>query len=261
MSRVGFISYPNLIDGAALYGGSWAGTLGRVATRNTGEVAVSVGTSSVATTIVVDLGAVRSVGAIAMGPHNLSESAVWQIKASAVTAGAVDAFDTGEVPVWHIDAHPTGYAMHVLSADVSLRYLRIQISDELNPAGAIRIARLFAGPGLRVENGDHVRGYSHGLNDPSEILQMDSGSKAFGRRQVVRSQRLVLPLMSTNEADAMYDVMLQAGLVGEILWAPDAGDPARAQRYGFIGTFRELSPIEYPYPRHQGLALHLEEFI
>ena len=259
-SRVGFIAYPNLIDGATLYGGSWGGTLGRLGTRNTGEVARSVGTASVATVVVVDLGAVRSIGAIAIGPHNLSSAAQWRIKCSAMTAGGTDAHDSGVMPCWHIDPRPRGYAMHVLPQDIDARYLRIEISDELNPAGAIEIARIFVGRGLRVEHGDAVRGYSHGIADPSDVVLTESGSKAFGRRLPVRSQRLVLPLMSTHEGDAMYDLMLSAGLVGEVLWAPDASDAARAQRYGFIGTFRELSPIEYPYPRHHSLAIHLEEF-
>lgn len=261
MSRVGYIAFPNQVDAASLYGGSWGGTLSRLRTRNTGEIARSVGTSGVATVITVDLGSARSIGVVAIGPHNLSPSAQWRIKCSAVTAGATDGHDSGVLPCWYIDPRPRAYVMHVLPRDINARYLRIELADELNPDGLVEAARLFVGAGLRVEHGDGVRGYAHGISDPSDVLAMDSGSKAFGRRLPVRSQRLVLPLMSMQEGDVMYDLMLSAGLVGEVLWAPDASDPARSQRYGFLGTFRELSPIEYPYPRHQSLALHLEEFV
>lgn len=261
MSSV-YISYPNLIDSAAsIYGGSWGGTLARIGTRKFGEVARTVGTSSVASVIVVDLGAAKTIAVVALAAHNLSAAAQWRLKLGTSVPGGTDAHDSGEQPCWSITPGPGYCVLYSLPTAVTARYLRIEISDELNPAGAIEIGRAFVGgkfqPALDAQRG----GFAAQVDDKSEVVAMDNDAETFAVRRKVRSHSFTLQAATDEEGDSAHELMMSAGLTGEVFFCPFPSDPARAQRYGFIGRMRQLSPVEWPYKGYRSLAFSVKESI
>lgn len=261
MSSV-FISYPNLLDSASsIYGGSWGSTLTRIATRNMGERAQSVGTSTVATVIIVDLGAVKSIGVVALAAHNLSSAAQWRVKLSASVAGGTDAGDSGVLPCWYItpgDGYPVLFAP---SLPVSARYIRIEIDDQLNADGSIEIGRAFIGGRFQAATDTQRGGFQASIEDKSEVVAMENDAETFAVRRKVRSHAFVLPFITDDEGDEVHELMMNAGLTGEVFFCPFPTNPARAQRYGFIGRMRQLSPIEWPYFGYRSVAFSVKESI
>lgn len=254
------IAFPNLIDSASLGGGSWSPGLARLKTRATGDRARSTSLSTDATVIDVDLQAASSIVAVAIAGHNASASAQWSIRASTVDTGGGDALDTGAMSCWRLALrHRSLNVIHTLAEPITARYLRIAFSDTGNTDGALELGRLFIGGGWIPAHGPHHSGFTPRPIDLTEMVELESGARQYNVRGRRRAHDVSFSYMTRTDGDTAFDLQMAAGISGELLWSPFPGDQVQSQRYGFIGTFRELTPIEWPWPRINGAAVRVEQ--
>lgn len=254
------VAYPNLIDAATLSGGSWALPLTKLQTRATSDRARSTNTAEASTVINVDLGAVVNVVGLAIAGHNAGAAAEWAISGSTVASGSADAIDTGPMPCWRLATrHRSLNLIYTLAEPVPVRYLRLAFDDTANPDGYLELGRLFIGGGWMPAHGPGHAGFQPRPIDLSETVELEGGARQYNVRGRRRAHDVTFPYVLRADADEFFDLQLAAGLTGEILWSPFPGDQEQSQRYGFIGTFRELSAIEWPWPRINGTAVRVEQ--
>jgi len=102
-------------------------------------------------TINIDLGSAREVKALVLYDHNLTSAAT-------ITLIGVDPTILNESVTWAADK-----ILHYLAAATTKRYWQIQITDDTNPDGYIRIGELFMGSYMELSK-HYTEGYSKGFS-------------------------------------------------------------------------------------------------
>lgn len=279
-----FIGWPNRIDDATLSGGSWLSglPLTNLKDRAMSHVARSTNATTGSTIIDIDLGQDRSLRAVALINHNLSQSGSWRIKLG-TTAGASDIYSGAYQAAWFLSFDSSmlewesnnwwpgivddEYIRHPYIAPIilptwySARYIRIEINDTANPDGYIQIGRLFIGSGISPTYGP-AYGLQDGWDDLSQFDSTLSGSLIADLRRRRRWVNFSFECIdNTSEAPIFHEMLRRLGSFGEVLYLPNLANYQDCQRYGFVGRLRELSPIEYPYYRTRSIGLSVEELI
>lgn len=279
-----FLGWPNRIDEAALSGGAWlAGLpLANLKERALSKVCRSVNASTGSTVIDLDLGQARSLRALALQNHNLSQAGSWRVKLGS-SAGASDiysgsyqsawslSFDSGQLEWgsnnWWDGMVDDDYIRHPYIAPMllptwySARYVRIEISDAANPDGYIQMGRIFVGSGFVPALGARY-GLSEGWDDVSRLDYTLSGALVadIGRRRRWAKFELGY-IRQADEAPIVHEMLRRLGTAGEVLYLPNTSNWQDCQRYGFVGRLREMSAIEYPYVNARSIGLVIEELI
>ncbi len=151
--------------------------------------------------------------------------------------------------------------IHILTAIILARYWRIDIIDTLNPAGYVQIGRVFMGSTWIPANDAEV-GLTAGWETATQSQKALNGTKYYQRRTPYRVTRFTLNVMSPNESMSnAFEIDKKAGIDGEVLWVQDTNDTLMALQRRFLGTFRELNPIEYPYSNLTKKAYTIEETV
>lgn len=276
------LSYPNRVDAAVLTLGSWAGTLDNLLDRQISLCAVSTDVLLTSTRFQLDLQATYAIRCIALRNHNLSPAAKWRITIGS-TPGGSDIYDSGWLDCWrmtfdlgllpwgmaglwrHIDAQEfVGHdrdVNHVITGGwMDGRYVTIEIDDTTNPDGHVFIGRPFVGGGLQpVDNFNW--GMSEGWKDRTTVQQTPGGAKYFQNVAPARFADFSLDWLQAAEFERVYEMQRLLGVSGELYWIPDPSDADAMQRRGFLGTMRELTPIEWPYVGVRKKAFRLEELM
>lgn len=279
-----FLGWPNRIDEAALSGGAWLSglPLANLKERALSKVCRSVNASTGSTVIDLDLGQARSLRALALQNHNLSQAGSWRVKLGS-SAGASDiysgsyqsawslSFDSGQLEWggnnWWDGMVDDDYIRHPYIAPMllptwySARYVRIEISDAANPDGYIQMGRIFVGSGFVPAIGARY-GLSEGWDDVSRLDYTLSGALVadIGRRRRWAKFELGY-IRQADEAPIVHEMLRRLGTAGEVLYLPNTSNWQDCQRYGFVGRLREMSAIEYPYVNGRSIGLVIEELI
>lgn len=267
------LAYGNQIDNATLSGGSWVSTLplNNLKDRRLGKLARSSNDLLASTTFDIDLGSTRLLRVFALCGHNFSTSATRRFRFSAVSDFSTVVLDTGWVNVWP-EVYPfgsvswgspnfwsgrysaeeiAGYnasAVHIFSQSTNARYVRVEISDEDNPAGYVQMARVFVGDGWQPTR-NMVYGASVGWLDRTGVQEARSGAEYFDIQRMPRVARFDLPAMSESEAMSnAFDLQRAMGTAGEMFFVWDPDDTTHALRRQFLCRLRGVSPITNPGP-------------
>jgi hypothetical protein len=267
------LAYANQIDNATLSGGSWVSTLPltNLQDRRLGKLARSTDALEASTTFDIDLGSTRLLRVFALCGHNFSASATRRFRFSAVADFSSVVLDTGWVDVWP-EVYPfgtvgwgspnfwsgrysseeiAGYnasAVHIFSQSTNARYVRVEISDEDNPAGYVQLARVFVGDGWQPTR-NMTYGASIGWLDRTGVQEARSGAEYFDIQRMPRIARFDLPAMSESEAMAdAFDLQRAMGTAGEMFFIWDPDDSTHALRRQFLCRLRGVSPITNPGP-------------
>lgn len=276
-----FLGYPNRIDAATLSGGSWESLLplANIKARELEAVARSTDLDNASTRMQLDLGAVRSLRAVTLHNHNLSQTARWRVKIGS-TAGASDIYSGAYQAAWALnfdDPHtpwesgawwtePDGdYRRHPYMAPILLpqeyaaRYLTIEIDDPDNTDGYVQIGRVFVGTGLMPTL--YMSGSpSDEWEDLSTVAYADGGADFIYRRRRRRVSSFGLDNLSMDtDFHQFHEFLRRVGTVEEVLYLSSVTDYQRAQRTGMLGMLTELSPIEYPYSTARSVHLKIRE--
>lgn len=279
-----FLGWPNRIDEATISGGSWLSglPLANIKDRALSKVCRSTNATTGSTVIDIDLGQARSLRALALQNHNLSQSGSWRVKLG-TSAGASDVYSGSYQAAWFLSFDSSqlewggnnwwdgtvddDYIRHPYIAPMllptwySARHVRIEIDDTTNPDGYIQIGRVFVGGGFTPTLGA-AYGLSEGWDDLSRLDYTLSGALVadIGRRR--RWAKFELGhIGQSDEAPTVHEMLRRLGTAGEVLYLPNTSNWQDCQRYGFVGRLRELSPIEYPYYKARSIGLAIEELI
>lgn len=141
----------------------------------------------------------------------------------------------------------------------SARYAQVLIDDATNPDEEILLGSLFIGEGFQPEHNAEYGGFADGREDLS-VTQYSAGGQLYAEQRAQRRKvDFNFPVLTQAEADHLDEMRAAVGTVGSVLYVPDPADAAKTQRYGFVGRFRELSPIEYPFYNTRATPFRLEE--
>ena len=246
------LGVPNrFAEAATINGGSWlvAAPASNVATWPLAETAVSTNALTTSTIIKVrwDTGP-RTGQLLVLARHNLSAAALvrWT---RGTSDGAADVADSGWVSAWRLTPRAADGALYnvfvLQSQESTANYETIEIDDTTNAAGAISIGRGAVCPLFAPRHAiDHT--VRDGWSDLSTVAEAESGADWPTARRRRRGVQFALPLLTLDEGDAAHEIDQVEGTTAEVVWLPYMEDPARMQRYGFIGRMRELSSLEYP---------------
>ncbi len=286
MSSNCLIGFPNRIDTSSLSGGSYAASLPitNLQNRIIGKVARTSDALLTSSIINIDLVSDKTVKVISVANHNLSLSALYRIRGSDVSDFSTNLVDTGWVVVWpaiypsdtldwedstYFTGQPTeddltGYTTNlivVLDENTRARYWRIEFDDTTNSAGYIQYGRIFIGPVWEPLRGPEA-GLQMGWETATTLQTALSGTQYFQRRTPSRYVRFSLDTLTVDESLAKaFEMDRLAGIDLEVLWIQDSTDTTHALRRRWLGTLRNLSPIESPYSTYNKKAYEIKEQI
>jgi len=267
------IGYFNRVrSGVTITGGSWRAALpaSNVASPERAAVARSTTAATADTKLNIDLGAAYTLRVIAFDAHNLSNAGQWLVKLG-TSSGASDLY-LGTLTNWlqatSVESTITEHgaskgrdfmAALVLSADISARYLTIEVSDSGNAAGYVEIGYVFAGPALIPAINAEYGAWSDGHTDLSTSSRARSGALWTDPVARYKSAQVSLGALTTAEAAIVHEQQRVLGTVGRVLFVPDIADADVTQRFGFIGRMSQLSALDHPQYARRGNAFTLEQ--
>lgn len=281
------IGYSNRIDTSTLSNGSWlAGLpLGNIQSRILGKVARSTNALNASTKMDIDLGESKAIRIISVVNHNLSIDATYRIRGATDAGFTTVTYDSGTLDVygtvylpedleWEIepwlwegtysDEEISGYTtnlVHILPTVNFPRYWRIEFFDTTNVAGYVQVGRVFLGNAWEPANDAEV-GASIGWESTTTTTRALSGARYFQRKTPYRVTRFTLNVMSVDEAMARaFEIDKLMGIDGEVLYVFDSNDTLHALRRQYLGTLRQLSPIEFPHSNLLSKSYEIEELL
>lgn len=149
----------------------------------------------------------------------------------------------------------------VLPDSVLARFWRIELLDPTNPAGFVELGRVFIGPAWQP-SANMSRGASLAWETRTSVQETDGGAEFFNVKTPVRVARFSLDWMTESEGmGRAFDLLRSAGINREVLWIHDPTDTEHALRRQFLGRFRQLNPIEFPYATVNRSAFEIKEKI
>jgi hypothetical protein len=259
------LGHNNRIDGAVLSGGSWGATLDNLKNPDPDVRALSSNALNASTRFAMDLGAVYPLRVLALVNHNMLDGVTWRVRAAsaAIAPGdAGDLLDTGLMNARQMTfrtmSTPVDWGtqhMVFTAFNVNARYLTVEVFS----GASVGIGRVFVGSGFQP-----THNAEYGLKDSRTDLSFKTrgvaGKQYF--REISRRPREVafnLPFLSNAEGEYMHELQGTHGKTSEILYVPDPADLAHSQRFGFLGRFVDLDPLDTPLRAHRGLGIALEE--
>jgi len=139
------------------------------------------------------------------------------------------------------------------------RYGTVEIDDTANPDGYVELGQLFVAGGFQPEHNAEYQGFGDGRTDLSSSVKSVGGQKYSTARRRPRTVDFNFPILTQAEGDHLDEMMAEVGTTEDVLYVPDPADAAKSQRYGFLGTLRELTPLEYPFFDKRAMPLRLEQ--
>jgi hypothetical protein len=150
---------------------------------------------------------------------------------------------------------------HIVPTLAIYRNWRIDILDDTNPAGYIQLGRVFIGSAWQPTRDAEV-GLGLGWETNTISQRALSGTKYFQRRTPYRVTKFTLNVLDVDEAmSKAFEIDKRSGIDGEVLYIQDKNDTLHALRRRFLGTLRELSPIEFPYSNYGKKGYTIEEVL
>jgi hypothetical protein len=280
------IGFPNRIDSCTLTGGSWVSTLPRdnIKNRTLGRVARSTNLLTTSTQFTVDMVNTKLVRLFAVVNHNFSLEAKYRLRGSNDATFSTFTYDSAwqnvwpavypsESVEWESDSWWTGtYSLEdidgyvpnlvvVLPQIYQLRYWRLEIDDAANTAGYVQLGRVFLGEAWQPSKNASY-GLSLGMETRTDVQESLSGAEYFQYRKPCRVTRFSLDYLSEDEGMAnALEMDRRAGIDKEVFWIHDPDDTVHAIRRQFLGRFRQLSPVEFPYFQTNKKAYEIKELL
>lgn len=191
--------------------------------------------------VVADLGASYSIGIVAIGGTNLTSAATRRVRLSTAdaTGAAGDAHDSGTAAAG-ADPRYSGNMIHVLAANVSARYVRVDLTDATR--SFIDAGLFLAGPAFRPAR-NYQFGAAWGYQDAGGAEASPVG-KLFANRRG-RKRVATLRFAFATEAEAMVDHMELSRIAGtteNVLVVPDPDGTYKAAQ-SIIGLIDDVTEI------------------
>ncbi len=262
--------WQNQSDDKALSGGSWQAALplSNMQDKQLSKVARSSDATLPSSQFTIDLGGSGVFyQSIAVLSHNLSPDALIRVQCSDDAGFVSVEFDSGwqdaythSVPstelLWEQDnwwtgkpqeSDLSGYSRNTVVFTeylIDARYIKIEIDDQANTAGAIDIGRLMIGPYTELITNISY-GAKLGWEDRTLINETISGAEYSDARPKKRVFTCSARYMKDAEAFAgIFEMQKNQGMSGEIFVIPDRDDTQHFFRKAFLARMTQLSGIE-----------------
>lgn len=235
------ILYDDRVRSAILSGAAPAGglPLAHLQDPQPRKVTRWIGTSGF---VVADFGASVPVGLVALTGTNLTAAATRRVRLSSVdaTGAAGDVHDSG-VAAAGADPRHNGAVFYPLAADLSARYLRVDLADA--SLSFLDVGLLLAGPAFRparnMSFGWSVGWQEYGTNEPSPV-----GVRFTARRG--RCRALALRFDFATESEAMGHHMEMARIAGatENVAVLPIADGAYLAQQAVVGLVQDVTEVQ-----------------
>ena len=251
------IGYANQIDNATLTGGNWNTSYpaSNLQTRDLWKKARTNNALASSSVINLDLGQLQNIGVVALCRHNLADTANVRIQAFDDAGYSIQKYDSTATVIY------SGTEYCRTFPKVEARYWRISISDPTNVNGYIELGRIFIGwrfaPGANIDWGASLT-----VESTTTVATALAGPEYFDERPNRRIWQGKWSWLDDYEAYKVYlSIQRQQDISREVyLIEDDADTDYRAERW-FLGRFRSLSAIEWPYLNTHSIGVEISEVL
>lgn len=237
------LGYANQADDATLSGGSWNASypLTNLKTRYLYQRARTTSNLASASQFVVDTGENQIIGVVALVRTNITTNGTVRIKGFSNAGLTTLVYDSGAIAVTVAGE----FAHHFIPTEAA-RYWQVLITDTVNPAGYIEIGRAFIGWRFMPEVCQDW-GMTISVESQTAVLQALAGPEYFDSRP---NRRILTGqwswLTQTEAHDVWLAILREQDIEREVYIMMDTTFGSREQTW-FLGRFRSLSAIEWPY--------------
>ena len=194
----------------------------------------------------IDLGTAKSIGVIAVIAHTQASGTI-RVQGGA-SAGSGSAYDSTALAIY------SGSDYAITFEPASARYWRITWSEQMS------CGRVFIGPRFKPAN-NFDWGPSFARESDSVVGKALSGMEFGDKRPSRRVWRGAFSWLTPAEADAFDTLMASADITDEVYWIEEETDTTYRGKRWFLGRFRTLSPIEYPYLNVHKVGVEIGELL
>lgn len=265
MSATIALGYGNLNESSTFSGGDWSRepedylhewSLAQYAEATTNDAADTL--------FDMDHGSAKAAQVLVIPAHNLTSAATIQVTRG-TTSGGAEVYDSTELAAWPftpLDGNHNGAAFAIVvvfAAANTARYTRVAIDDSARDAGTkVRISRPFIGP-LFVPWINPVELADDWMPSLSTVDRTESGADWVHKRAPLRRQALVYQGLTIAEGAVLKEIVRLHDTASEVVYVPSLTDRERQQRDGFVGLLQQLPRLQYPFWRHAGVALGIDQ--
>lgn len=221
--------------------------------------------------------------AIVLGPTNLTTAHSYRIRAYSNADHSTMVYDSewvlsqtravfGTLPwgspyLWSgfqppDDPERGTFIIHIMPVAIGQLYWSVEINDEGNPDGYVEVSRL-----LMCQSVSPSINYSFGagltFEDNSIRARTLSGGEQVWRRVNPRIFQFGFDYLPEDEAFLnFYDLMRHSGFDREVFVIPDLEETGLfLQRRSFLGTFRQMDPLQQAAFGHAATGFTIKERI
>lgn len=235
------IGYGNLIDTATL-----SGTVTNSANIKTRYLAQKASAGAGAY-LDIDLGTAANIGVVAVVAHTQTSGTI-RVQGGS-SAGSGSAYDSTALPIY------SGSDYAITFTPASARYWRITFS------AASTFGRVFIGTRFRPAATNMDWNPSFSRETRSVIGEALSGMEFGDKRSSRRVWRGAFSWLTPAEADEFDTLQEAADITDEVYWIEEETDATYRGKRWFLGRFRQLSAIEYPYLNMHKVGVEIGELL
>lgn len=272
-------------------GGSWNGALpaSNLVLGSLATPARSTDATSANTQFVIDLQVARPLSVFALIRHNLTPDlsgtpATWRVTLSNVSNFAstvyTSAFTNAYQPFWAAGSLPTGwtstgngpsrfdlaqyksFASPIVAPQVfSARYIKVEIVDTGNSLGYIQLGGFFAGPGFQplvnIQYGAQL-----GWEDLSQVSEGWGGVRFYQKKPRRRTAQFAFQAVRQDQGmEVLFEMQPAIGTTDPCFFILDPASANHLNRWSFLATVKQLSPLQFPYLNMVDAAVQLVEVL
>lgn len=252
------LGYANQIDLSTLGGGSWNSgyPLSNLQNRYLAKKARSANATTAATVFTMDLGQLQRIGMIALVAHNLTTgTATVKVQAANDSGFSSLLYDSGDLTTY------TGTDFATTFPFVEARYWKISITDTSNVNGYVSIGRVFIGWRFKPSVGLDWNA-TLGVESDTQVKRALGGPEYFEERPNRRIWQGKWSWLSDYEAyNTLIAIQRGIDISREVYLMEDDSDSSFRNQRWFLGRFRTLSPIEWPYLSQHAVGVEIGELV
>lgn len=251
------LGYANQIDNSTLSGGSWNASypLTNLKNRYLWQKARTNNALASSSVLNLDLGGLQRIGVVALCKHNFSDIATVRIQASSSATMSPLLYDSGADLIY------PGLDYAKTFSRVEARYWRISIIDTTNVNGFIEFGRVFIGWRFSPTNNIDWSA-SFAVESTTNVVQSLAGPEYFDERP---NRRVWQGKWSWLDDYDAYRVMLtiqrSQDISREVFLIEDDSDTVFRDLRWFLGRFKQLSAIEWPYVNQHAVGVEISEVL
>jgi hypothetical protein len=205
-----------------------------------------------------------TIGALALGRHNLTSHCRWRLELfPAINQGGTVLYDSGTVAPGIVSGWDLNTSVLWLPSAVTPLSFRLTISttDSNYPAaGYFEASRLVLGPVWSPAVNVAHQGFAAGWHEDSRQVRTGAGSVRAEAGPAYRTLALPLDWLAESERASLWEILRQVGMRQDLLVSVlPGGDSTPERDLAMLAKATDLPDFSYPLPSYWGTQLRLAE--